>query len=69
MLNIALLGLAKILALFAIGLYIIFALVIIKQVGLMVKTVEVGMEGIIKLIAWAHLIFALVVFFIAFTTL
>jgi hypothetical protein len=60
---------AKIFALIAIGLYIIFALVVIKQVSLMTKTVEVGLEGFIKLIAWAHLAFAVVVFFIALTIL
>lgn len=69
MLSLSVLGIAKIFVLFAVGLYIIFALVVIKQVGLMTKTVEVGLEGFIKLVAWAHLIFAVVVFFIALTIL
>ena len=69
MIGISVLGVAKIFVLFALGLYIIFALVVIKQVSLMTKTVEVGLEGFIKLIAWAHLIFAVVVFFIALTIL
>jgi len=69
MIGISVLGVAKIFVLFALGLYIVFALVVIKQVSLMTKTVEVGLEGFIKLIAWAHLIFAVVVFFIALTIL
>ena len=69
MIGISLLGIAKFFVLFAIGIYIVFALVIIKQVSLMTKTVEVGLEGFIKLIAWAHLAFAVVVFLIALTTL
>ncbi|KKR84170.1 MAG: hypothetical protein UU32_C0049G0008 [Candidatus Woesebacteria bacterium GW2011_GWB1_41_10] len=69
MIGISVLGIAKIFVLFALGLYIIFALVVIKQVSLMTKTVEVGLEGFIKLIAWGHLIFAVVIFFIALTIL
>lgn len=53
---------AKIFALIALGLYLVFALVIIKQVSLMIKTIEVGYEFFIKLIAWAHLAFAIFVF-------
>ena len=69
MIGITILGVAKIFVLFALGLYIVFALVVIKQVSLMTRTVEVGLEGFIKLIAWAHLVFAVVVFFIALTIL
>ena len=69
MIGISILGIAKIFVLFALGLYIVFAFVVIKQVSLMTRTVEVGLEGFIKLIAWAHLIFAVVVFFIALTIL
>ena len=38
--------------------YIIFAIVVLRQVTLMTKTLEVGFEVIIKAIAWFHLIFA-----------
>ncbi len=69
MIGISILGIAKTFVLFALGLYIIFALVIVKQVSLMIKTVEVGLEGLIKLISWAHLIFAVTVFFIALSIL
>ena len=56
---------AKIFVLIALGLYIIFAAVVVKQVGLMIKTIEVGFEATIKLIAWGHLLFALGIFIIA----
>ena len=56
---------AKIFALVALGIYIVFALVVVRQVNLMVKTLEVGFEGIIKLVAWAHLFFAIIVFITA----
>lgn len=69
MIGISVLGISKAFVLFALGLYIVFALVVIKQVTLMTKTVEVGLEGLIKLIAWAHLIFAVAVFLIALSIL
>lgn len=55
----------KIFALIGLGIYIVFALVVLRQVGLMISTVEVGLEGFIKLIAWAHLLFAVFVFLTA----
>lgn len=39
--------------------YLIFATVVIRQVKLMTKTLEVGFEGVIILTAWLHLIFAI----------
>lgn len=69
MIDISVLGIAKAFVLFALGLYIIFALVITRQVGLMTRTIEVGMEFLIKLIAWAHFVFAVFVFLTALTIL
>jgi hypothetical protein len=60
---------AKILFLFAITIYIIFALVIVRQVGLMVRTLKVGFELPIQLIAFAHLLFAIGIFALAYTIL
>lgn len=65
----SILGIAKIFALFGLGIYIIFALVVVRQVNLMVETIEVGYEFFIKLIAWAHLIFAVFVFLTALNIL
>lgn len=39
--------------------YIIFAIIVLKQVYQMTETLEVGFEQTIKAIAWFHLIFAL----------
>lgn len=50
---------AKYLVLFALGIYIVFALVIIRQVNLMIRTLEIGFELPIRFIAVAHLFFAI----------
>ncbi len=55
----------KVLFLFAIAIYIVFAFVIVRQVGLMTKTLEIGFEIPIKLIAWGHLFFAIGTFVLA----
>ena len=62
LLGFSVLGVAKIFTLFALGLYVVFALVVVKQVSLMISTIEVGLDFIIRLIAWGHLIFAVIVF-------
>lgn len=69
MIGISVLVIGKIFALIALGIYIVFALVIVKQVGLMIRTIEVGLEVLIKLVAWAHLAFAVFVFLTAFVIL
>lgn len=53
---------AKALILFSVFLYLVFALVIIRQVSLMLDTLEVELEGLIKFIAWLHLLLVVVVF-------
>ena len=60
---------AKYFVLFALGLYIIFAVVVVKQVGLMIKTIKVGFEAPIKFVAWGHLLFAIGIFVLAITIL
>lgn len=49
--------------------YIIFAFVIVKQVGKMTETLEVGLEGFLKLMAYLHLIMAIGAFAYAFVIL
>lgn len=66
---ITLLLIGKIFALLALAIYIVFALVIIRQVKLMTATIQAGFEGFIKLIAWAHLLFAIFVFITAWIIL
>ncbi|OGM30956.1 hypothetical protein A2630_04680 [Candidatus Woesebacteria bacterium RIFCSPHIGHO2_01_FULL_44_10] len=60
---------AKIFALFGLGVYIIFAFVIVRQVAIMVKTLEVGFELPIRLISLAHLLFAIGIFIFALMVL
>lgn len=59
----------KAFALIGLGVYIIFALVVVKQVNLMVATIEIGLESLIKFIAWAHFVFAVFIFVTALITL
>lgn len=49
--------------------YIVFAFVIVKQVGKMTETLEVGMEGFLKLLAYLHLLMAIGAFAFAFIIL
>ncbi len=44
-------------------IYIVFAFVVVKQVKLMTDTLELGHEGIIKILSKALLLFAIAVFF------
>lgn len=56
---------AKILFLIAIVVYIIFALVVVRQVGLMTDTLEVGFETPVRIVAWGHLLFAIGILILA----
>lgn len=50
---------------FAFFLYVIFSLVVVKQVRTMNKTLEVNFEGPLLLISYLHLFFAIGVFIFA----
>ena len=65
LINVSIWFVAKAFVLFALGLYIVFAGVIVKQVGLMIKTINVGFEALIKFVAWGHLFFAVGIFVLA----
>ncbi len=60
---------AKIPALILLGMYVIFAIVVVRQVYLMTKTLEIGFELPIKIIGYLHLIFAVLLFVFAFGAL
>ena len=62
-------GIAKVLVLICVLLYIVFAVVILRQVRLMTETLEVGFEEPVKLIALVHLIAAIGLFFFALVIL
>jgi hypothetical protein len=52
---------------FMIGLlvYIVFAVVMVRQVSLMTKTLELGHENFIKYMSIGHLVFAIGIFLLA----
>ena len=59
----------KIAILFALLIYIVFAVVMKRQVNLMTDTLELGQEKTIRALSFAHLIFAVFVFFFALVIL
>lgn len=60
--DISILFIGKIIMLFALFLYIIFASIVVRQVYLMTATLRTGFEFPVKSLAWAHLFVALGVF-------
>lgn len=60
---------AKLFALFAAVVYLIFAAVVMRQVHLMTETIAVGFEAPLKTLVWVHLIVAIVVFLFALVVL
>jgi len=61
--------LVKILFLIGLTIYLAFAVIVIRQVGLMSKTVNGPLETPIKSIAWIHLLVAIGVFLLALAML
>lgn len=60
---------AKVFVLFVLGLYLVFASLIIREVDLMNRTLK-GVGNLpIKIVAWIHLIFAIFIFLVALITL
>lgn len=53
---------AKVAVLIFLLLYIIFAVVLVKQVRLMIDTLEVGLEKTLRTISIVHLVIAIAVF-------
>lgn len=58
-------GLAKLVVSFAFFLYLLFALVIVRQVHLMSRTLIVPIDFPIKLLAWIHFGLAIFSFLLA----
>ncbi len=46
-------------------LYVIFSIIVIRQINLMVRTVETNYDAQLKILAWAHLAIAIVLLVIA----
>jgi hypothetical protein len=59
----------KIMALVGFGIYIIFALVVFRQIFLMARTVTTKLEPLLKIFGIAHLLFAISVWFYILITL
>jgi hypothetical protein len=69
LININFWNIAKILVLLALSLYFLFALMIVREVNLMNRTL-IGVFNLpVRIIAWLHLIFSLVVFSLALVIL
>lgn len=62
-------SLTKIGLLFFLLLYIVFSFIVSKQVNLMTKTLQVGLDNILRSIALLHLIVSVLVFVYAFFVL
>lgn len=52
----------KVLLLILVGLYVIYALVIVRQIGLMSRTINTTFESILKIIGWIHFFLSIAVF-------
>lgn len=59
----------KIFLCFAIFLYVIFAFVVVRQVSIMLNTLELGFETPIRFLSWSHFVFAVCVFVLALAIL
>ncbi|HCM82475.1 MAG: hypothetical protein UW37_C0007G0028 [Candidatus Gottesmanbacteria bacterium GW2011_GWA2_44_17] len=55
----------KLMMLVGLGIYIVFAFIIVRQEQLMSKTLEAASERIISILTWLHLGAAVVVFMLA----
>lgn len=52
-------------ALILLGMYLVFSYVVVRQVRLMTDTLQLGFEGLVKMLAFGHLVFAVLVFLAA----
>ena len=59
----------KIFILIFLGIYIIFAVVVIRQIKLMSETLDMGLNLPIRFLGWTHFLFAVGIFVIALTIL
>ncbi len=51
----------KIVTILLLSMYLIFALVVVRQVKMMTSTLQLGFEGTVKSLSYIHLIFAILV--------
>jgi hypothetical protein len=60
-------GVFKILFLIAFAIYIVYTFVIIRQIGLMSRTVTTLLESVLKSLAVIHLVLAIFIWILAFS--
>jgi len=60
---------AKIFTLLLLGMYLVFSLVVVRQVKMMTDTLQLGFESLAKTLSWLHLGFAILVFLTALVIL
>ena len=58
-------GIAKLFVLVGLLLYLAFAVVVIRQVQLMTRTITGELDGKIRVVAWVHFGFAVGIFLLA----
>lgn len=58
-------AIVKTFALILLGIYFVFGLVVVRQVKMMTDTLQLGFETLAKVLAFAHLAFAILVFLTA----
>lgn len=61
--------LLKIFILLFLAIYIVFAIVVIRQIKLMLQTLDMGLNLPLRFLGWAHFLFAVGIFLIALTIL
>ena len=55
----------KIVAIILLSMYLVFALVVVRQVKMMTSTLQLGFEGPVKMFGYLHLLFAVLVLLFA----
>lgn len=58
-------GIAKVFVLFGMTMYVVFGFVLVRQVKLMTDTLQLGFEGMIKILSYVHLLITIAVFIFA----
>jgi len=62
-------GVAKLLIILALVIYLVFAFVVVKQVKMMTQVVSGDLDLPIKILGWLHLVFAFLVILLALIVL
>jgi len=65
LIGISIWSVAKIFILIAFAVYILFSIVVVRQVNLMTDTLEVGFENQVRTLAFVHLFIAIGIFVLA----